>query len=45
MYLKVLKSMIVKGEGYAKKEADQLSRLLFGVSCNLLWDVSSMQLR
>jgi hypothetical protein len=45
VYLKVLKSMIVKGEGYAKKEADQLSRLLFGVSCNLLWDVSSMQLR
>lgn len=45
MYLKVLKRMIEKGEGYAKKEADRLSRLLSGVSCNLLWDVSSMQLR
>jgi hypothetical protein len=45
VYLKVLKSMIEKGEGYAKKEADRLSRLLSGVSCNLLWDVSSMQLR
>ncbi len=34
-----------EGEGYAKKEADRLSWLLSGVSCNLLWDVSSMQLR
>ncbi|KAH9568097.1 hypothetical protein CY35_03G059800 [Sphagnum magellanicum] len=34
VYLKVLKSMIVKGEGYAKKEADQLSRLLFGKTVN-----------
>ncbi len=45
VYLKVLKIMIEKGEGYAKTEADRLSRLLSGVSCNLLWDVSSMQLR
>lgn len=30
VYLKVLKIMIEKGEGYAKTEADRLSRLLSG---------------
>ncbi len=35
VYLKVLKSIIEKGDGYVKKEADRLSRLLSGVSCIL----------
>jgi protein disulfide-isomerase A6 len=30
VYLKVLKSIIEKGDGYVKKEADRLSRLLSG---------------
>jgi hypothetical protein len=32
VYLKALKSMIEKGEGYAKKEAERLTRILSGVS-------------
>jgi len=32
VYLKALKSIVSKGEGYAKKEADRLARILSGVS-------------
>ena len=32
VYFKALKSMIEKGEGYAKKEAERLTRILSGVS-------------
>jgi len=39
VYLKVLKSIIEKGDGYVKKEADRLSRLLSGVSCIFFWNV------